>query len=66
MLGMPYMGSKRKIAKVIIDHILIQNPNCKYFYDLFGGGGAISFEGYHRNKTRKNNYISRITMDDLF
>ena len=27
-----------------------ENPNCKYFYDLFGGGGAISFQALqHKN-----------------
>jgi site-specific DNA-adenine methylase len=40
-LGIPYMGGKRKLSKQIIDFILAKNPNCKYFYDLFGGGGAI-------------------------
>jgi len=33
--GMPYMGSKRKIAKSIVDYILQCNPNTKYVYDLF-------------------------------
>ncbi|HOS12718.1 MAG TPA: DNA adenine methylase [Candidatus Pacearchaeota archaeon] len=47
-LGIPYMGSKRKLAKSILDVILEQNPNCKYFYDLFGGGGAVSFEALQR------------------
>lgn len=43
-LGIPYMGGKRGIAKNIIDFIRFENPNAKYFYDLFGGGGAISFQ----------------------
>lgn len=43
-IGLPYMGSKRKIAKDIVDVILAENPNTKYVYDIFGGGGAISFE----------------------
>jgi site-specific DNA-adenine methylase len=42
--GIPYMGSKKKLAKKIVDYIVENNPNMKYFYDLFGGGGAISFE----------------------
>jgi len=42
-LGLPYMGSKRKLAPKIIKKILNDNHNTKYFYDLFGGGGAISF-----------------------
>lgn len=43
-LGIPYMGSKRKLSYEIVSYILRKNPNCKYFYDLFGGGGAISFQ----------------------
>lgn len=35
---MPYMGSKNKIAEWIVDQL----PKAKHFYDLFGGGGAIS------------------------
>jgi len=48
-LGIPYMGSKRKLAHKIINKILLDNPNTKYFYDLFGGGGSISFEALQRN-----------------
>jgi site-specific DNA-adenine methylase len=29
------------------------NPGCKYFYDLFGGGGAISFEALQRRRFKK-------------
>lgn len=36
--GMPYMGSKNRIAKWIIDNL----PPAEHFYDLFGGGGAVS------------------------
>ena len=36
--GMPYKGSKNKIAKWIVDQL----PSAKHFYDLFGGGGAIT------------------------
>jgi 16S rRNA G966 N2-methylase RsmD len=43
-LGIPYMGSKRAIAKNIVDFIKFDNPNAKYFYDLFGGGGSVSFQ----------------------
>ena len=42
MLGIPYMGSKRKIAKELMDYMLANTPNATAFYDLFGGGGAIS------------------------
>jgi len=43
------MGSKRKLSSKIIDKILEDNPNCKYIYDLFGGGGAISLEASQRD-----------------
>lgn len=36
--GLPYMGSKNKIAEKIISQL----PSAEHFYDLFGGGGAIS------------------------
>ena len=42
------MGGKRKLAPKILDKIMLDNPNCKYFYDLFGGGGAVSFEALQR------------------
>ena len=52
-LGIPYMGSKRKLAKPILDEILQANPNTKCIFDLFGGGGAISFEALKRKKIKK-------------
>ena len=55
-LGVPYMGSKRKLSKPIIDYILANNPRTNYFYDLFGGGGAISFEALKRKKIKKVHY----------
>lgn len=42
------MGGKRRLASKIVDKIMLDNPNCKYFYDLFGGGGAVSFEAMQR------------------
>ena len=36
--GMPYQGSKNKLAKDIIE----QMSPAEHFYDLFGGGGAIT------------------------
>ena len=51
--GLPYMGSKRKIASKIMDYICANNPNAKYFYDLFGGGGAMSFEALKRHQFKR-------------
>jgi len=50
-LGIPYMGSKRKHADKLIDKILELKPNAKYFYDLFGGGGAMSFAALQKGMT---------------
>ena len=47
MLGIPYKGSKRKLAEEIISFIRINNPEARNFYDLFGGGGAISMCASH-------------------
>lgn len=42
-LGLVYMGSKRTIAKGIVDVIHKMHPNAYAFYDMFGGGGAMSY-----------------------
>lgn len=43
-IGLPYIGSKKKIAKKLIE-IIKQNFGInKTIYDLFGGGGAITLE----------------------
>lgn len=43
-MGIPYMWSKRKIAKEIVEHIKKENPKAKYFYDIFWGWWSIAFE----------------------
>ena len=58
-LGIPYMGSKRKLAPKIVDFILAENPQAKYVFDLFGGGGAMSFEFLQRHQ------IERVVYNDL-
>ena len=42
-LGIPYMGSKRKLASNILQKITQRHYNITDFYDLFGGGGSVSF-----------------------
>ncbi len=59
MLGIPYMGSKRKIAGKLVDCMLANTPNAKYVYDLFGGGGAMSFEFMQRPQ------IERVVYNEL-
>ena len=36
--GLPYMGNKSKVIVKLAEHF----PKAKNFYDLFGGGGAVS------------------------
>ena len=50
------MGSKRKLAKQIVDKILEDNPKTKYFYDLFGGGASVTFEALQRPQIEKVYY----------
>ena len=42
-LGIPYMGSKRKLASVILQKVTARHFGITDFYALFGGGGSISF-----------------------
>lgn len=42
-LGIPYMGSKRKHASEILKVITQRHEGISDFYDLFGGGGSVSF-----------------------
>ena len=43
-IGLPYMGSKKKIAKQIVQIIKDNFGKSMDVYDLFGGGGAITAE----------------------
>lgn len=47
--GLPYQGSKNRIAEVIIDFL----PKKKVLVDLFGGGGAISVCASQKQKYDK-------------
>ena len=40
--GLPYMGSKNRIAEKIITEIIWNEPNAQIFIDLFAGGCAMS------------------------
>lgn len=42
-LGIPYMGSKRKLSSSILSEITQRHSNITDLYDLFGGGGSVSF-----------------------
>lgn len=43
-IGLPYIGSKKRIAKRIVGLIIQNFGRDKTIYDIFGGGGAITFE----------------------
>ena len=61
--GIPYKGSKRKISHLILQEIRNKAPHAKYFYDIFGGGGAMAlnahYNGYiaHYNELDKDVYV---------
>ena len=61
--GIPYKGSKRKISHLILQEIIKHAPQAKYFYDIFGGGGAMAlnahYNGYitHYNELDKDVYV---------
>lgn len=44
--GIPYMGSKNRIAEWILNHI----PSADNFYDLFCGGCAVTHCAMLQNK----------------
>jgi site-specific DNA-adenine methylase len=43
ILRIPYQGSKNSIAVKLLRKMLEEKPKAKYFVDLFGGGGSMSF-----------------------
>jgi len=62
-LGIGYMGSKRKLASQILQKITQRHNGITDFYDLFGGGGSISFTAIrdyrfnvHYNELNKHIY----------
>ena len=57
--GMPYKGSKNKIAKWIVESL----PAAEWFVDLFGGGGAVTHAAMLSGKWRRfiyNDFDSNI------
>lgn len=43
-IGLPYIGSKKKVAKKIVEIIKQNFGSDKPVYDIFGGGGAVTAE----------------------
>jgi len=64
-LGIPYMGSKRKLAPQILKLITQRHSNITDFYDLFGGGGSVSFNAvkdyrFNVHYNELNNHIVQL------
>ena len=51
--GLPYMGSKNRIAKQLITEIIWNEPNAQIFIDLFAGGCAMSHAALSSGKFKK-------------
>ena len=51
--GLPYMGSKNRIAKELITEIIWNEPNAQIFVDLFAGGCAMSHAAILSGKFKK-------------
>ena len=64
----PYQGSKNSIAIKLLKKMLDEKPKAKYFVDLFGGGGSMSFTAlqmglkviYNEKQTGLVNFIRYI------
>jgi len=60
--GLPYLGSKSKIAEEIINIL----PTAKYFVDLFGGGGALSHCASYKFSDKYEKIIYNEMNTDVF
>lgn len=57
--GIPYKGSKRKISHLILQEIRSHAPHAKYFYDMFGGGGAMALNAHYNGYTTHYNELDK-------
>lgn len=64
-VGLPYVGSKKKISKKIVEIIKQNFGTDKIVYDLFGGGGAITAELLMNNMNVVYNEIDKSVCDIL-
>ena len=64
-VGLPYVGSKKKISKKIVEIIKQNFGTDKTVYDLFGGGGAITAELLINNMNVVYNEIDKSVCDML-
>lgn len=64
-IGLPYVGSKKKISKKIVEIIKQNFGTDKTVYDVFGGGGAITAELMINNMDVVYNDLDK-TITDMF
>ncbi|MGH2326542.1 DNA adenine methylase [Leuconostoc lactis] len=64
-VGLPYVGSKKKISKKIVEIIKQNFGTEKTVYDVFGGGGAITAELMINNMDVVYNDLDK-TITDMF
>lgn len=64
-VGLPYVGSKKKISKKIVEIIKQNFGTDKTVYDLFGGGGAITAELLINDMSVVYNELDK-TVADMF
>ena len=57
--GIPYKGSKRKISHLILQELRNHAPQAKYFYDMFGGGGAMALNAHYNGYTTHYNELDK-------
>ena len=73
-LGLPYMGSKSKIAEKLLSEIIKRNPEAEIFIDLFAGGCAMShaamingaFKKVYANDINKTPQLFKDAIDEKY
>ena len=64
-VGLPYVGSKKKISKKIVQLIVQNFGRDKTVYDIFGGGGAITAECIINGLDVRYNDLDKTVVDML-
>lgn len=62
-VGLPYVGSKKKISKRIVQLIIQNFGRDKTVYDIFGGGGAITAECVINGLAVRYNDLDKTVVD---
>ena len=64
-VGLPYVGSKKKVSKKIVQLIIQNFGKDKTVYDIFGGGGAITAECIINGLDVRYNDLDKTVVDML-